>query len=1152
MAMLRRLFVTVLICCVVGLDLGAIGASPFAVKVTQPDGSVISIQSRGDERNRWFTTADGYSVVRNESGVFEYVKLNASGLLNSTGLKAADASGRSEVDQLFLRTIPKNLSIASTSLKSASSFIKAPLKSASSSPKGQYKLLVILANFSNTTPLYSQDQFDVMMNQPAYNNMGSFRDYYLENSNGAFDVVSTVTTWVNVANTHDYYGPESKWGEFAYDAIKAAFNKGIDFSQFDNDGDGVVDGIAIIHQGNGQEASADEKDIWSHAWSLKSIGYSDSQLKLGNVLVDGYFTQPELNLEGESMAEIGVICHEFGHIIGADDYYDTDDEENGQYDGTGSWDLMANGGFNGNPAGAQPAHHNAYTKQQWEWIQQTNLTAYDRVTLPPVLTSHQTLRYNTPTPGEYFILENRVKQGFDSGLPGEGMLIYHVDSTTIAENTAANTININSHQGLYLKVASGNINSESCSFPGAGEVTMFTDNTTPSALSWANESAKQSITGIVRSGEDIVFDFMDLQYGIPTFFNARCNNRTQVKLSWDYSPEQFPVMIVSSDDGVFGTPESGRTYLPGDALEGSGRVIWVGNDLQQLTVDISDELSTHAYQLWSNRGETYSPPLLATAYAFSSVRVMVSDLSGRNVADAQVEVSDFSSSTDARGEAFLEGDFLSSDYQTYVIRKAGYEDHWGSFETSEEDTLYAYLVLRVDVPAQIISSQIDYQAVALQWNPVVNENFSMYEPFTLSLPGWTQVDKDQSETYAIESVDFDNEGYTGSFIVLDGYNQSFVDSGYVFNSYAGRQFLGCMSAYDKANDDWLISPAITVTDSTWMTFMARSISDKYGLERMKIWVSDNGTASNAFKAISGTTYLSVPNEWTQYVYDLSSYKGKTIHFAINCVSSDAYMLMLDRLMVTTQTPELVSVVKSASLHPDVIPDKSFVREISLKNSSQTTTTPEVAYEIYRDGAMIGTTKGLETTTFVDNTPACGKYEYQIKTLMGSDVSVMSDPQMIASCYLIAMTFNDGIDPVAALSVSFNGQTLQTNDTGSVWFDGVDVGVLSLLAEKAGYKSHSQSVSVVGDDHLQITVELDQENARTMVTYETSGTLVMQLPDGYDYADFELISMTGKVVRRGQMTTYRYLHDMSGLPHGVYVFRLVLADHTEVVKVNYQR
>jgi hypothetical protein len=389
--------------------------------------------------------------------------------------------------------------------------------------------------------------------------------------------------------------------------------------------------------------------------------------------------------------------------------------------------------------------------------------------------------------------------------------------------------------------------------------------------------------------------------------------------------------------------------------------------------------------------------------------------------------------------------------------------------------------------------------------------------------------------------------------VFDGYNQSFVDSGYVFNSYSGRQFFGCISAYDRANDDWLISPAITITDSTWLTFMARSISDKYGLERMKIWVSDNGsTAVSAFKAISGTIYLSVPIEWTQYVYDLSAYKGKTIHFAINCVSSDAYMLMLDRLMVINHAPEVVSVTKSAALHSNNIPNKSFVGSTSLKNSTPTTKLPEVTYEIYRDGTMIGSTTGLESTTFVDTTPKCGKYEYQINTLMNSDVSVMTEPQSIASCYRLAMTFDDGIDPVAELSVTFNGQTLQTNDAGSVLFEGVDAGMFALKAEKSGYKSLSKSLSVVDDDQLKITIELDQENARTMVTYDAAGSLVMQLPDGYDRAEFELISMSGKVIRRGEMTTYRYLHDMSGLPYGVYVFRLVLADHTEVVKVNYQR
>ena len=85
------------------------------------------------------------------------------------------------------------------------------------------------------------------------------KDFYFENSNGLLTITTTGTQWVTVPKTHDYYGVEANWSEFVMDAVKAADAAGLDFSQFDNDGDKVVESIGVIHQGTGKEVSG--KDI---------------------------------------------------------------------------------------------------------------------------------------------------------------------------------------------------------------------------------------------------------------------------------------------------------------------------------------------------------------------------------------------------------------------------------------------------------------------------------------------------------------------------------------------------------------------------------------------------------------------------------------------------------------------------------------------------------------------------------------------------------------------------------------------------------------------------------------------------------------------------------------------------------------------------
>ncbi|MCG8700165.1 MAG: M6 family metalloprotease domain-containing protein, partial [Bacteroidales bacterium] len=282
----------------------------------------------------------------------------------------------------------------------------------------------------------------------------------------------------------------------------------------DNDNDNVVDGVAIIHQGRGQESSGDTDDIWSHSWTLSAAGYSSSQRTFDGVRVNEYTAQPEL-LTTTTMSTIGVLCHEFGHNLGLPDFYDTDYNSNGRYAGTGDWDVMASGSWNGNPAGSSPPHHNAWSKTFLGWVNPTVIRYTGNYTLNNYEQNAQVYRYETTTNNEYFLIENRQRTGYDADIPGHGMLIYHVDGNHISSHMNSNNINIGRHQGLYPVCANatgnppsnyGNINSAGCPFPGTGNRTQFTDNTTPHARSWRGNNSNRPITNITETGNRITFD----------------------------------------------------------------------------------------------------------------------------------------------------------------------------------------------------------------------------------------------------------------------------------------------------------------------------------------------------------------------------------------------------------------------------------------------------------------------------------------------------------------------------------------------------------------------------------------------------------------------------------------------------------------------
>ncbi|NLA24737.1 MAG: PKD domain-containing protein [Bacteroidales bacterium] len=165
---------------------------------------------------------------------------------------------------------------------------------------------------------------------------------------------------------------------------------------------------------------------------------------------------------------------------------------------------------------------------------------------------------------------------------------------------------------------------------------------------------------------------------------------------------------------------------------------------------------------------------------------------------------------------------------------------------------------------------------------------------------WTTYDGDQSNTYGVQDFDFTNEGYTGSFIAFNHALTSPVGSE-SWQAHGGQRSGICFAAQDGPNNDWLISPKITMASNGKITFWAKSITASYGLERFKVLVSTTNNNISSFTKISSGTYVEPPTDWTKYEYSLSSYNGQDIYVAIQCVSDDAFAFMIDDIEIDAGT-----------------------------------------------------------------------------------------------------------------------------------------------------------------------------------------------------------------------------------------------------------
>lgn len=231
---------------------------------------------------------------------------------------------------------------------------------------------------------------------------------------------------------------------------------------------------------------------------------------------------------------------------------------------------------------------------------------------------------------------------------------------------------------------------------------------------------------------------------------------------------------------------------------------------------------------------------------------------------------------------------------------------------SDGDVLYTIGTLPYSKPTSLNVSNVTSNSAVVSWTgrsyatsynlrykPVqgLSYDFESAEPWVFDdFYPFETYDGDGLSTYVITGSTFENQGYTGSVIAF----QNGIASS--FTAHGGNAF-GCfMDGKPKgttiSNNDWFITPEVTISKGDVFSFWARSANNTYGLERFKVGKYGNTDGSFASYLAGGVdTYVEAPTGWTKYSYDLSAYEGETIKLAINCVSEDAFAFHIDDLFV---------------------------------------------------------------------------------------------------------------------------------------------------------------------------------------------------------------------------------------------------------------
>ena len=408
--------------------------SNMPVSVTQPDGSTLDCLASGDEFHNWLHDKNNYTIIRDPgTGYYCYAEIRGDQVVASSAIAGKDSPQS--------RGIPTGVNISERAYKEQrNSRFYMPEETRDAPTTGTINNIVIYIRFSDETEFGENiSVYDGWFNT----NTSSQKNYFLEASYNQLTVNTHfypnpsnnfVVSW-QASQPRSYYQPydattnpngynsddQRRTREFsllqsATNGVSAQIPSSLNI---DSDNDGKVDNVVYIVRGS---AGGWSSLLWPHRWVLY-----DRFVYINGKRVYDFNFQLQTFL---ASSNVGVICHEFFHSLGAPDLYHY--TSNGIAP-AGSWDLMES---NQNP----PQHMTAFMKWKYgRWISSIpTITADQQYTLNPLTSpTGNAYRINSNNGNQYYVVEFRKKTGtFESSIPGSGMLVYRID-TSVGDGNAS-------------------------------------------------------------------------------------------------------------------------------------------------------------------------------------------------------------------------------------------------------------------------------------------------------------------------------------------------------------------------------------------------------------------------------------------------------------------------------------------------------------------------------------------------------------------------------------------------------------------------------------------------------------------------------------------------------------------------------------------
>ncbi len=462
-------------------------------KFEQPDGSLVEVKIFGDEFYSRCESLDGYTLVRDEStGWICYAELlEENGELVSTGIKytGKNTNGsflKSGVNLAKHQDISasKRNSIIDSNRKQLLTEEASGLKSVSAvnAVQGHYKGITIVVDFSDNEGVHEMSLIKEMLNGDNFTtngNNGSVKQFYNEISNGLVTYENEVFGWFRAPKTFAEYDAMD-YGTGAREILKLALNwvndsLDFDFSTLTTNSNNKILAINLMYTGHPKGWS---KGMWYHKGNFS------------NFSADGVSAKTYNCSPANSGLKISTICHENGHMLcGWPDTY----KYSGAEDGIGGWDLMCTSGSK------NPPPPNPHFRNLAGWGNEVLIGEKD-TTLVSVSNDFNIYKYVNPNdPKEFFLIESRLKEGRNGGIPGSGLTIWHID-----RNGWHQADNIED-QVVYIEHSYNAVTTHNIAPYRSDLVSEFSSKTSPSPKWHSGEESGLRIYDVSAIGDSMTF-----------------------------------------------------------------------------------------------------------------------------------------------------------------------------------------------------------------------------------------------------------------------------------------------------------------------------------------------------------------------------------------------------------------------------------------------------------------------------------------------------------------------------------------------------------------------------------------------------------------------------------------------------------------------